>query len=151
MVFNPNGDTVAVWDTPFPLVGVPASAKTVPDREQRWSDGRVEIEVFDYPDVYPRVGRLLADRAGYLWVMKYPEYEEPTESVWLTTPVLFRVPEGGARWLVLGPDGTPLAEVKTPVGLYPIEIGDDYILGVVKDEYDVEEVRLYGLQRGTDY
>ena len=40
-----------------------------------------------------------------------------------------------------------MASVTTPPGFYPIEIGADYILGITKDEYDVEAVRLYSLAR----
>ncbi|MCY4573022.1 MAG: hypothetical protein OXF01_09495 [Gemmatimonadetes bacterium] len=44
-------------------------------------------------------------------------------------------------------DGSPTAELQTPPGFFLLEVGDDYILGIHKDELDRESVRLYGLIR----
>ena len=55
--------------------------------------------------------------------------------------------EGGARWVVVDRDGLPVAEVRMPEGFFLLEVGDDHILGVHKDELDRESVRPYHLTR----
>jgi hypothetical protein len=100
------------------------------------------------PDHYPRFGRLMADRAGNLWVMDYPQLTDRTISGDdLTTPRPGFVDAAGAMWTVLTPDGDVVATVRTPPGLFVLEIGTDYVLGVAYDDLDVESVRLYTLDR----
>jgi hypothetical protein len=60
------------------------------------------------------------------------------------------VEQAGARWIVLDSTGHPAARVRTPPGLYPLEIGFDYVLGMALDELDVETVRLYRLLKGRE-
>ena len=100
-----------------------------------------------YPEHYPLFGRLLADEAGYLWVMAYPVLLEPISSWRLERVYAFLVEEGGARWRVLGPAGRVVTELRTPPGLFPLEIGEDYVLGVSMDELDVQAVQLHRLVR----
>lgn len=72
------------------------------------------------------------DAEGYLWAT---EYRAPWEE--------------GASALVFSADGPLLGKVELPPGFEIEEIGSDYLLGVRRDELDVEYVHLYGLQRGT--
>ncbi|MGH7582282.1 MAG: 6-bladed beta-propeller [Gemmatimonadales bacterium] len=51
------------------------------------------------------------------------------------------------RWDHFDPNGRLLGEVDFPAGLDVFEIGNDYVLGRVKDENDVDVVRLYRLKR----
>lgn len=51
------------------------------------------------------------------------------------------------RWTVFGADGALLGTVQTPAGLRVLEIGRDHLLGIWRDELDVEHVRLYRLER----
>jgi hypothetical protein len=53
----------------------------------------------------------------------------------------------GAEWIVLDHQGQTVARVQTPPGVMVLEIGSDYIVGLSRDELDVESVSLYRLQR----
>jgi hypothetical protein len=48
---------------------------------------------------------------------------------------------------VFDPDGSMIARLSMPGGFLPTQIGDDFVLGITRDELDVEHVRLYGLHR----
>lgn len=50
---------------------------------------------------------------------------------------------------VFAPDGRWLGTVRLPPGLRPLEIGEDYVLGVLTDELDVPHLVRYGLERGA--
>jgi hypothetical protein len=90
---------------------------------------------------------MIADPSGNLWVMRYPEFMEPTASVQLVCPYSPAIPQEGSDWLVLDPEGKPLAEVHTPSRFFVLEIGNDYLLGVHRDSLDVETVALYSLHK----
>ena len=50
-----------------------------------------------------------------------------------------------ADWIVFGPDGIAVGRLTAPRGFQLFDIGEDYILGLEKDELDVEHVRMYNL------
>ena len=135
------GDTIATLPVPFDPSSVPADARQQPgERESPWT--------YTYPDHYPRYARLVAAPGERVWVMAYPPAREPLSHWELVRPTQFRRPEeGGALWRVVGRDGQSVAELRTPEGYFLLEVGDDYILGIHKDELDRESVRLYGLIR----
>ncbi len=75
-------------------------------------------------------------------------------NVWLEP--FFMVGTPPPAFEVFSPDGTWLGNVTLPAGLdrgfHPVqapelEIGDDYVLGVWKDELGVEYVRMYGISK----
>ena len=80
----------------------------------------------------PILSAIHLDKAGNLWVRPY------------SLPRAEALP-----YEVYAPDGTWLGNLATPPGLQvgDGEIGDDYILGVWRDEQDVEYVRLYRLEK----
>ena len=142
------GDTLQRYPTPWEAVPVPAEAKREDVRRFERPDGTVQIgNPYLYPEHYPLFGRLLADEAGFLWVMAYPVLLEPISSWMLERVYGSLVEEGGARWRVLGPAGRVVTELRAPQGLVPLEIGEDYVLGVFKDELDVQAVQLHRLVR----
>jgi hypothetical protein len=98
----------------------------------------------EVPSLYPHFARLLPDRTGNLWVMAYPRIEAGN-SYWH--------PEwgvsNGADWVVLDPSGRRIAQVRTPPGLRVLEIGDDYVIGVVNEDVNVESIRLYAMHKQT--
>lgn len=49
------------------------------------------------------------------------------------------------RWTVFDEAGTLLGTTRVPDDLIIMDIGGDYVLGVERDEYDVEHVMMYGL------
>ena len=46
------------------------------------------------------------------------------------------------------PEGRLLGSVQMPERFRPTHIGADFVLGVARDEMDVERVRLYTLEKG---
>ncbi len=86
-----------------------------------------EVEI---PESIPAYGDLHTDAGGRLWVRHYP------------TPG-----EDAPTWDVFDPDGRWLGGVETPAGLVIHDIGADYVLGVWKDELDVEHVRLHRIDK----
>lgn len=150
LVLNLRGDTLRVLPTPWSAVPIPPEARKEDARRFERSDGSVEVgNPYSYPDDYPLFGRLLADDVGYLWVMAYPEFLEPVPAPMFESAAALALitEEGGARWRVLDSTGEAVAELRTAPGFFPFEIGEDYVLGVWKDELDVQAVRLYGLGR----
>jgi hypothetical protein len=84
----------------------------------------------DMPRVESRtpIQRILADRLGLIWV---------------------ELEGGGAvqEWLVVDARGRIHARVTTPADLLVTEIGEDYIVGLWRDEFEVEFVHAYRLER----
>jgi hypothetical protein len=74
----------------------------------------------------PAFASLQVDPEGNLWVedSRRPADEQP-------------------RWSVFDPEGRWLGSVNTPVGLRVLQIGSDFVLGVWKDDLEVEHVRVY--------
>lgn len=143
-----DGDTLAIWRTPFETEPIPEGAKRQDIREFERPDGSLERgNEYLYPEHYPRVGRLLLARTGELWVMRYPPLREPISSWRLERAFAFLVGEGGARWRVLDGIGEVMAEVQTPEGVFPLEIGADYVVGLSRDDNDLETVSVYDLVR----
>lgn len=90
------------------------------------------LESFTLAEHFPAFSTVLADDAGHLWVREYdlPRTENP-------------VP----LWTVFDPEGRVLGFVETPAGLDIMQIGEDFILGRVEDEFEVEHVRVWPLER----
>lgn len=86
------------------------------------------IASFDLPDTKAAYGPVLVDRRGSFWVGSYALPQQQP-----------------ASWAVFSRDGERLGEVATPERFQPVDIGDDYVLGLFRDELDVEYVRLYTL------
>lgn len=143
------GDTLASIPTPFVATPVPDAARSSMVRRFTRPNGRTYSgSRYRYPEAYPRFGRLLVARTGELWVMAYPESEDPTVgSSRLFRTYHFFVDEGGALWRVTSPSGEPFAELRTPPRFYPLEVGTDYVLGVSRDDRGVETVEQYALIR----
>lgn len=142
------GDTLLSYQTPWDPVPVPPEARREDVRRFVRPDGTEQIgNPYLYPDHYPLFGRLLADDAGFLWVMAYPVLMEPISSWMLDRLYGALVEKGGARWRVLGPDGRMVTELRTPPKFFPLEIGEDYVLGVSKDDLDVQAIELHALVR----
>lgn len=73
--------------------------------------------------------------------------------MWDAAGNLWIGPQSGGPWdvtmyEVLDEDGTWLASVRLPDGLGKIfEIGHDYILATGKDQFDVQYLRMFGLEK----
>ena len=84
-----------------------------------------------YPETMPVFGRMLVDAAGHLWVQDYA-------AEYLERPI---------DWSVFDPDGRLIARVTVPVRFRITQIGEDWVLGVQRDEMDVQYVRVHRLAR----
>ena len=155
LVMNFRGDTIGALPVPFEPAPVPADA-----REKAFEDVTVtglhmsdagerltttERMTFIYADHYPSYARLVAAPRDRVWVMAYPQLKQPAIRFELTMASAFRRLEGGARWRVLDRAGLVIAELRTPPGFFVLEVGDDHVLGLHKDELERESVRLYRL------
>lgn len=83
-----------------------------------------------FPEAMPAYAAIMADRAGGLWVQEYAASEED--------PV---------RWTVFDPQGRQLGTLALPARFRVTDVGADYVLGVGRDEMDVEQVQMYRLER----
>lgn len=96
--------------------------------EERRPGLRNDLESMAFPQTRPAFGGLLPDDVGNLWAGE-----------WALTPQV------AAFWRVLDPSGRWLGVVDVPPGFSPLHIGNEWILGVERDELDVEYVVLYPL------
>jgi hypothetical protein len=106
----------------------------------KWSES-VEPDVRSYlaeygrthprADQFPACERIIADLTGRLWVQGYVKDHED---------------DGLRRWVVFSPDGEQaLARATLPASLELMEIGNDWVLGVERDDLGVESMVLYHL------
>ena len=72
---------------------------------------------------------------------------DPTGAIWLRPFLAPNEGDGPETWQVLGPDGAWLGGVEMPADFSVMEIGMDFVLGVYRDELDVEHPRMLGLNR----
>lgn len=93
---------------------------------------RERYELVPLPENFPAFRTAMADLTGHLWVR---EFELPGED--RSIPV----------WTIFDPDGRVLGFVETPAALDIYEIGDDYILGIARDDMRVEYIQVWSLER----
>jgi hypothetical protein len=93
------------------------------------------IETVEIPGSRPAYSKLLLDAAGYVWAA---QSHGRTQS------------ETVVGWEVFSPEGEWLGTMSTPAGFDILEIGKDYVLGVRRDERDVEHVEVRQLHRGPE-
>ena len=85
-----------------------------------------------YPERMPAHGPIRMDNDGNLWVQDYsPWTREPT------------------RWTVFAADGRAIGSVTLPARFTVHQIGSDYVLGLIRDDLDVEQVVVLGLARSA--
>lgn len=88
----------------------------------------------DWPDagkVVPPFAALEMDDAGNLWMADYDDYIRPP-----------------GVWSVYDPEGRLMARIRMPERFRPMHMGADFVLGVERDEFDVEHVRMYRVLKG---
>ncbi len=91
------------------------------------------------PETFPAYDGFDVDELGNLWVAEYPIPGEQGG----------KGGRGGTRF-VFDPDGRYWGTVAIPDGLRILEIGDDYMLGIHKDEFDVEYIRVHRINKPSD-
>jgi len=83
------------------------------------------------PDTLPALGAALVDDRGRIWVARF----RPSTDRWKQED----------SWHVLAPDGHPLARVALPGRARLAAVRDDHVALIVRDELDVEHVRVFEL------
>lgn len=110
------------------------------DREVRMNDrrddnARKELDVLlkemPAPPTMPAFDRIAVDDAQNVWVRDYVPPGDTT----------------AAAWLVFDREGALRARLQAPRGFEPTHIGDDFMLGIWKDENGVEHVQLYTITK----
>ena len=89
--------------------------------------------------VMPAIAYIRPDRVGNIWVGEVHEVVPTRELFTSTSPKIASVFDSA---------GVYLGSVVTPRGLMIYEIGDDYVLGIWRDENDVDYVRMHALRKG---
>ncbi|MGD8495742.1 MAG: hypothetical protein PVF05_06085 [Gemmatimonadales bacterium] len=92
---------------------------------------RSDLESLPFPESRPAYGRLLVDLAGNVWVGEWTA-EGKTER----------------RWSVVDSRGVWLGDVVLPEGLRLLSVATDHLIGVERDELDVESVAVYAIEPG---
>ena len=122
-------DVAAYIDQVLPQ-SIPGRSDADVERLQR--DSRRRWESVPVAEHFPVFTSVMSDALDHLWV---EEYEFPGEE------------RPGSLWTVFDSEGRVLGFVETPEGLRIWEIGEDYILGRADDEFGVESVEVWALER----
>ena len=85
-------------------------------------------EAVPYPEALPAFAELRVDAVGNVWAADYR----------LTPAEPF-------RWTIITPEGQLRGRITTSSRLRILDIGADYVLGVERDELDIERVVVYSL------
>jgi hypothetical protein len=102
------------------------------EAEPRLTTQKVLTEVLKElppPAFFPLIDQIHADSEDRLWVRTFQGYGSEH-----------------ATWVIVGDQGQTLAEAILPRNLQVLEIGSDHMLGLSRDDADVETVRLYRLR-----
>jgi hypothetical protein len=138
-VFDPSGRLTAIYRRDVPREAVTSA------RLGRWVDSvaasasdqwrataRRALMEAPRPDSLPSFVSLMMDADGDTWVAR-PD----------------TAGDGAAPWDVLGPDGAYLTTVEVPQGLRLTQIGDSFLVGIVRDANDVESVEVFRIAKGA--
>lgn len=116
----PTRDDMQLWFDSF----------TVDDTPEERAAFRRTFDDFPLVESLPAFTSLVVDKVEHVWVRDSR-----------------RAGDERVGWIVFDPHGAALGRVETPPGLEVYEIGADYILGRVRDEFDVEGVQRWPLSR----
>lgn len=100
-------------------------------QKMSFDDARRFVDQVPLPQVRPAYSSLVLDHAGNLWVELGPREEEGSTSV---------------DYLIFDSTGRILDILPLP-RLQVLEIGEDYVMGVYRDELDVQYLQVYGINK----
>jgi hypothetical protein len=89
------------------------------------------LEAAGAADSLPFFEELRLDDGGRLWAREY------AMGGW----------QAPRSWLVFDADGRPLARATLPGGMQLLQIGADFVVGLVRDEHQAEQVVVLGIER----
>ena len=87
----------------------------------------------------PAFSALRVDEGGHVWVREY----EPEHAA--ATMQYIRTPDGPSNWSVFDATGRWMGTVELPPRFALLEVAEDHLLGLRRDELDVEYVEIYDL------
>lgn len=85
------------------------------------------------PETLPAFNEMLVDAEGSLWIS---DFRAPSDTA-------------GTMWRVYDPDGRQIGTASTPARFQVTDIGADRIIGIARDEAEVERVRVHRFTRAT--
>jgi hypothetical protein len=100
------------------------------------------VDEMVFSEFHPAHHGFQVDKSGHLWV----RVADPRRFDYGRTPA--RIFDEPSSWDIFNPDGVWLGIVRTPPRFDLYEVGEDYVLGLWRDELEVEYVRKYELIRG---
>ncbi|MDP1857306.1 MAG: hypothetical protein Q8K82_01465 [Gemmatimonadaceae bacterium] len=102
---------------------------------------REYVRLTQFAEYTPAYGNLVGAATGDLWVPPY-DYHSAMQST-----VVHPTGSRPQRWNVIAPDGLWLADVDLPARFALLDVGRDYVAGILRDNDDVEQVVVFRLRR----
>lgn len=151
-IWSTTGELIQVSSRPVERVGVTQEfvERDLELKRQRWinifadEDGELpprwanfvadRTENVPYPDSLPLVGGIKTTESGLVWLEHYRPFSDE---------------DGPAIYSVYFRDGQWLNDLQVPPGFKVFDIGNDRILGMVKDELDIEYIQVLRYLPGT--
>jgi hypothetical protein len=99
-----------------------------PDEREYWPP----VARIPLPEAKAAYTRVLSDSEGTIWVQQSGRWPGRSQAWWVF--------DASGRWL---------GAVGMPVGLRVLAIDDEFVIGVFRDEFDVEHVRLHRLTKAN--
>jgi hypothetical protein len=107
-----------------------------------WEIGKAADEAkptLPHVEALPPLGRILVSAEGTVWIERIDLDPDPLAREWTRVP---RQPVATV-WDVFDPDGRFLRAVEMPPKFTPRVVGPDWVVGVQRDELDIERVVRY--------
>jgi hypothetical protein len=104
---------------------------------------RRTLEGFPPPERVSVFWDFLVDDLGFFWISPF----DPAKHGFGFARGAGAQGGGGGDWLVVAPDGATVGTVALPRDLDPMQITRDAVVGIARDELDVEYVLVYPLLR----
>jgi hypothetical protein len=148
-VFGPDGVLAREirWD-PGTLPAPDVALRVVIDATLAGAPGdqaqsrRRELEGYPPPERVSAFWDFLVDEVGFVWVRPFD-----ASKTYLATSGPRGSGAGGGDWLILSPDGAVVNTVALPDDFEPKQITRDAVVGIARDEMDVQHVHVYPLER----
>jgi hypothetical protein len=107
-------------------------SEKISDRRQFWSGNEAERSLRDlFPEYQPPISRVLVSDDGHIWLRR--EEFGP----------------GASEWMVLDPNGAPLATVDIPRDVVVHRVIGDLLWGSVRGDFDVPYLVRYRVIRSS--
>jgi hypothetical protein len=105
-------------------------------------NAEAHLEKVIFTDDIPVIARILVDDIGNVWAMRHTGIAFPI--TYPNSPGRSDPPPAG-RWEVFSPDGAWYGTFEFPAGIYPAQIGADFLLTAFQDDAGVQRILKYEL------